>query len=325
MSFQNPEAFILLLILPLLIYLRLKSQGRGHAYPSFSALTSHRTLREKLVYLPEIMLALSFLFIITALARPQKGFSQVQKLTKGIAIEMVVDRSGSMQAQVNSDQNRLDLVKELFTSFVALRPNDMIGLITFARYADTHAPLTLAHDVLPGFIKTIKLVDQESEDGTAIGDALALAAARLQTAEEEEGYKIKSRIIILLTDGVNNAGRKTPLEAAELAAEWGIKVYPIGFSQASIMGQLFGSARFSVDEESLKTIAQKTGGEYFSATDEKSLEEVFNHIDQLETAEVESYIYRQYRESYFPFALAGFICFMIYTVLSATVFRRLEL
>ena len=325
MIFHSPQAFLLLLLIPLLVYLKLKSSGRGYAFPSFDMLSGERkTWRERLVYLPEIFLLLALLFFIIALARPQRGFSEERQITNGIAVEMVVDRSGSMGAQVDNSRNRLDVVKDIFKEFVGGRPDDMIGLISFARYADTHAPLTLAHDVLPKFIDTISLVTEESEDGTAIGDALALGAARLHTAREEEGYDIKSRIIILLTDGVNNTGRRTPEEAAELAAEWGIKVYTIGFSQPTVIGQLLGTGRFNVDEASLKNIAEKTGGQYFRAGDEKSLGDVIGEIDKLEKSEMEAYSYRQYREVFLPYALTGLIFLILYGVLSATLFRRLE-
>ena len=326
MIFHSPQAFLLLLAVPLLVYLKIKSSGRGYAFPSFEMLSGERrTLRERLAYLPEIFLLLAFLFFVIALARPQRGFSEVKQITNGIAVEMVVDRSGSMGAQVDNSSNRLDAVKKIFKGFVAGRPDDLIGLISFARYADTHAPLTLAHDVLPRFIDTISLVSVESEDGTAIGDALALGAARLHTAKEEEGYEIKSRVLILLTDGVNNAGRRTPDEAADLAAGWGIKVYAIGFSQPTMIGQLLGTGRFNVDEDSLKSIAEKTGGKYFRAGDEKSLEAVFKEIDNLETSEVEAYSYKQYREAFMPFALIGLAFLLLYGILSATVFRRLEI
>ncbi len=325
MIFHSPQAFLLLLLIPLLVYLKLKSSGRGYAFPSFDMLSGERkTWRERLVYLPEVFLLLALFFFIIALARPQRGFSEERQVTNGIAVEMVVDRSGSMGAQVDNSRNRLDVVKDIFKEFVGGRPDDMIGLISFARYADTHAPLTLAHDVLPKFIDTISLVTEESEDGTAIGDALALGAARLHTAREEEGYDIKSRIIILLTDGVNNTGRRTPEEAAELAAGWGIKVYTIGFSQPTVIGQLLGTGRFNVDEASLKNIAEKTGGQYFRAGDEKSLGDVIGEIDKLEKSEVEAYSYRQYREVFLPFALTGLIFLILYGVLSATLFRRLE-
>jgi len=323
-TFQFPFAFLLLLLLPLLVYLKLKSRGRGHFYPSFSALPSERTLRERLVYLPEIFFLAALVFLIIALSRPQKGFSEIRKVTNGIAVEIVMDRSGSMGAQVNQSQNRLDVVKELFSEFVKGRPDDMIGLVSFARYADTNAPLTLAHDVLPGFIKSINLVTTEAEDGTAIGDALALAAARLHTAGEEEGYSIKSRVVILLTDGVNNVGQRTPEEAADLAKEWGIKVYTIGFTDQSVLGQLFGTGGYAVDEETLRSIADRTGGSSYTATDGKSLQAVFDQIDSMEKTEVESYSFRQYREFYLPFALAGFISLFLYILLSATLFRRLE-
>jgi len=224
--------------------------------------------------------------IIIALARPQAGIEKIEETSRGVAIEMVVDRSGSMGAEMEFDgraMTRLEVVKQVFAEFVTGntrdlhgRPSDLIGMITFARYADTVCPLTLAHGALSGFLDTIHLVPQESpENRTAVGDAVALAAARLKTAEETlarqtkgdvKAYQIKSKIVILLTDGQNNIGRHTPEEAAALAKQWGIKIYTIGVGGDDVVKvqTLFGPRMVrtgeGVDQKTLAGLAESTGG-----------------------------------------------------------------
>jgi Ca-activated chloride channel family protein len=283
--------------------------------------------------------------LVIALARPQLGTERVRDVSRGIAIEMVIDRSSSMGGKLDGRRNRLDMAKKVFEEFVQGdggdlpgRPSDLIGIVAFARYADTICPLTLAHDALPAFLPTIKLVEQEGEDGTAIGDAVALAAARLRTAEQalrrekEAGadYEIKSKIIILLTDGENNAGKRTVQEAADLAAQWGIKIYAIGVGggSTSTMQTPFGSfsipfGRSSVDEDALKTLAETSGGLYRLAQDSDALRSVYQEIDQLEKSEIESTRYVDYQEVFGPFALGGLGLVALEAVLLATWLRRI--
>jgi Ca-activated chloride channel family protein len=209
-------------------------------------------------------------------------------------------------------------------------------MISFARYPDTVCPLTLAHGALSALLPTVRLVDQETEDGTAIGDAIALAAARLQTAEEtlarQTGeavdYEIKSKIIILLTDGENNVGERTVEEAAELAAEWGIKIYAIGIGgeAPSLLNTMFGNFSLrmgrGVDEGALKTLSETTGGIYRVADDAATLRSVYEEIDQLEKSEIESTRFVDYREFFPPFVLVALGLLAFEVLLSGTVFRR---
>ena len=220
------------------------------------------------------------------------------------------------------------------------RPNDLVGMVAFARYADTMAPLTLGHGALLRFLDQVRLVTRRAEDGTAIGDALALAAARLQTAEEdlaryadesgEKEYEIKSKIIILLTDGQNNFGERTPEQAAQLAAQGGIKVYTIGVGGedgVSTVRTLFGNFKVPtgsrVDTGPLQRVAEMTGGLFRMADSDEALREVYAEIDELEKSNIESVRYIDYRELFVPFAIAALCLVMLEVLLSATVFRRI--
>jgi Ca-activated chloride channel family protein len=248
----------------------------------------------------------------------------------------------------NQRMNRLQAVKKVFASFVfgdkdkklPGRPNDLIGMITFARYPDTICPLTLGHAALRPFLESIQIVNLRSEDGTNIGDALALAAARLQTAEETlarqnrkdaNAYKIKSKVIILLTDGENNCGKRSIAEAAELAAKWNIKVYAIGVSGgtgANVINTLLGQFRVAAnsapfDTRPLQELADKTGGLFRLATDSESLVAIYREIDQLERSEVESIRFVDYKELFLPFAAAALVLLALQQLLTATVFRRI--
>ncbi len=328
MRFDAPWVFILLFIIPILFVIRYRIKGYGSLKFSSTRHVSQLkpSFRQRWIGLPMIIRVLVLVLLTLVIARPQEGRERVRDVSKGIAIEMVVDRSGSMGAEMEfagEKLNRLEVVKRVFDEFVtgkggdlSGRPNDMVGLISFARYADTVVPLTLAHGALSEFIKNLYLVKRRNEDGTAIGDAIALAAARLQTAEEtlqrqaEQGdrdFEIKSKIIILLTDGQNNAGKRTPSEAATLAQEWGIKVYTIGVGgaeglmrQQSLFGSFLVQMGKGVDTKTLQSIAETTGGIFRLAENAESLREVYKEIDELEKSEVESIRYLDYRELFQP-------------------------
>jgi len=352
MRFGSPFYLLLLLLLPLIWWLRAVLAGTqaGLRFSSVShAKHSGRSLRQRLGFLPMLLRLLALVTLVVALARPQKGLEQVREINQGVAIEMVLDRSSSMGEQMSMDgqrMNRLDVAKSVFEDFVLGnddklegRPSDLVGMITFARYADTVAPLTLAHGAMPGFLDTVKLVGEREreEDGTAIGDALALAAARLKKAEDvleqqagpgEKEYEIKSKIIILLTDGAQTAGKRSPLQAAQLAAEWGIKVYAIGIGGESIrqQGNLFGAfmsaGRNQIDERTLRTIADETGGMYRRADDAEALVEIYREIDELERSEIESIRFVDYKELVVPLALLALGLLLLEVILNTTLFRR---
>jgi len=350
MRFESPWAFVLFVAVPGAVWLQRRLGGRASLRFSSTrhAGRSGVSLRQRLLWVPVLLRFLALALLILGLARPQQGRERVRDLSKGIAIEMVVDRSSSMQAEMRyrgEQLNRLEVVKRVFEEFVTGsgrdlpgRPNDLIGMIAFARYPDTICPLTLAHGALSQFLEGVQLVRQRSEDGTAIGDAVALAAARLKTAEqtlarqaggEQAEYEIKSKIIILLTDGSNNAGKRTPRQAAELAAKWGIKIYAIGVGgeeAVSRMPGLFGNFMVPlgarVDERTLRTMAELSAGIFRMADDAESLQAIYKEIDEMERSEIESIRYMDYRELFVPFALTALLLLVCEVVLNATVFRR---
>ncbi len=298
--------------------------------------------------------------LIVALARPRKGMVLDEISTKGIAIEVVADRSGSMDADMDYHRqklNRLEVVKKVLADFIdgnkkklKGRNNDLIGLITFARYCDTICPLVLSHNVLLEFLKKTEIVKIRSEDGTAMGNAIALAAARLKNAEVEiqkrkeqliqsgetdsdrlsDGFEIKSKVIILLTDGVDNAGEYKPMQAAELAKDWGIKIYTIGIGSSqdfatvqTMMGDFKVPTGQNLDERLLKAIAEKTGGFYGRANNAKTLEKIIEKIDELEKTEVKTLQYTQYAEMFSPWTLAALLLLVLEMFANCTIFRKI--
>jgi Ca-activated chloride channel family protein len=239
-----------------------------------------------------------------------------QKLTRLQAVKQVVQRF------VNGDGRGLDG-----------RPNDLIGLVTFARYAETVLPLTLSHGTLEEFLRDVNVVTEQSQDGTAIGDALALAAARLRIAEEDlsdrRDYEIKSKVIILLTDGRHNAGERTPIEAGELANIWGIKIYAIGIGVGEAgrtirtpLGNFSLPNSQLVDTAGLQALADRTGGLFRIAEDTESLAAIYQEIDKLEKSEVESVRYMNFQERFWPWVFAGLCAVVMSVFLSCTIFRR---
>jgi len=353
---ESPSALLLLLVLPVMVWWR-RRQRRTRAAIGFStivhALLSGTSWRQALVGLPYGLRLLALALLIVALARPQLGTEQVHEASKGVAIEIVVDRSGSMGEEMEFDggtMNRLDAVKRVFNQFVegdgkALkgRPNDLIGLVAFALYPDTMCPLTLGHGALSRFLETVRLVpDRSPENRTAIGDAIALAGARLATAEqdiakqvgkEQSAYTIKSKIIILLTDGRNNAGEQAPEDIIPLLKDWKVKVYAIGIGDNDSLRRTqtdFGAfllptlaQQQTVDMGLLEYLAKETGGKAFLAKDGDSLRQIYEEIDQLERSEIESIRYVDYREVFVPFALAALALLALEIILSCTVFRKI--
>jgi Ca-activated chloride channel family protein len=352
MRFESPWALLALIAVPLILFCLSRRKGPGSI--RFSSIGhargAGRSLRQNFSLLPLALRTAAMILLVLALARPQMGREKVKDVTKGVAIEMVVDRSSSMSAEMDYRGVRLDrlaVVKKVFEEFImgngeelSGRPNDLVGMVAFARYADTMAPLTLGHGALLRFLDQVAIVTRRSEDGTAIGDALALAAARLRTAEEdlakfasgsgEKEYEIKSKIIILLTDGQNNFGMRTPEQAGQLAADWGIKVYTIGVGGdegVSTVKTLFGNFKVPtgtrVDTTPLQRVAEMTGGIFRMADNDESLREIYAEIDRLEKSDIESVRYIDYRELFVPFVMAALCLVILETLLAATVFRRI--
>ncbi len=333
MNFEQPLWFLLLLFIPLLIYLSLKGR-RGLVYPSLETLPDHKTLRIRLFFIRDLLFYLSLAVLIVAGAGPYRYAAQKRDYSQGRLLQLVVDRSGSMQIFMDrrGSRNRLDLVKEVLTLFIKGdgqelrgRRNDRIGLIAFARYPNTMAPLTASHDIVVDLVDTLSFPPEE-EDGTAIGDALALGVARTVAFQKRVGVGSASSVIILLTDGQNNQGKYSPLEAAELAREQGIKVYTIALGGGFRQG-FFGFLQeippdYGIDVQILQKIANLTGGRYFNAGDEKTLYEVYSQIDTLEKLDLEDPQERP-RELYFPRLLHLALFLLLLTILARYILFNL--
>ena len=275
------------------------------------------------------------ILLIVALARPRKGMKVEQISTEGVAMMIAVDRSGSMGETMlykGQQLNRLEVVKKVVTDFIAGdgkdyqgRMGDMIGLVTYARYADTQCPLVRGNSIITDFLKETELVTQRAEDGTAIGDGLATAISRLQDSEAI------SKVIILLTDGVNNAGSVDPLSAAEISKMFGIRVYTIGvgsrgyapYPVQTIYGTQMQQMEVQIDEELLQQIAQQTNGRYFRAENNNKLRQIYNEIDKLEKSKIDVQEFKRKHEMFLPFALFAVAAFIIEILLRYLYFRKL--
>jgi Ca-activated chloride channel family protein len=354
-SFQYPWLLLLLLVLPLMISIKLKR--RATASIRFSSLVDIEKTkpgwRVRLMPVLFLMRLICVALLIVAIARPRKGTDKDTIFTEGVAMEIVVDRSSSMGEKMafrGQTANRLEVSKAVIKDFVAGgngltgRDQDLIGLVAFAKYADTLCPLAHGHEALLEFLKKTQLVTVRSEDGTAIGDALALATARLVKAEEQmksrtkklkaigedadkqpeqdQEFKIKSKVIVLLTDGQNTAGDYHPVSAAKFAKDRGIKIYTIGIGSSQQRRGFFGSSG-GIDHRLLKTIADTTGGIYRVASSGDDLAEIYKEIDKLEKTKVKSVQYTQYAERFEHWALAALSLLGLEIFAGCTVFRKI--
>ena len=280
------------------------------------------TWKEGLKHLPIILRSLAVGFLIVALARPQNFSSGENVYSEGIDISMVLDISGSMLAE-DFKPNRLEAAKKVIDEFIQARVSDRIGMVVFARDAFTQCPLTIDYSVLRNLLKDIK--SGMIEDGTAIGNAIANGVNRLKNS------KAKSKIIILLTDGVNNAGEIDPLSAAKIAQDFDIRIYAIGvgtkgdapYPIQTPFGTRYQMVPVEIDEPLLKEIASTTGGEYFRATDNRKLQEIYETIDKLEKTKLEITSYRNAKELYYPWLGGGLIFLLLELGLSKTILRKL--
>jgi Ca-activated chloride channel family protein len=329
-SFANPWLLLLLLAIPVLAFLCGKCGGAPAVI--FSSLSPFHALGREVEskagsFLTGIFF-LSLAFFVVGLARPQAGKTITHVEASGIDIMIALDVSRSMLAEDFSigaqRANRLEAIKKVTEEFIESRPNDRIGLTAFAGRPYLVSPLTLDHDWLLQNLERIRI--GLVEDGTAIGSAIASAANRLKEREA------KSKVIILLTDGENNAGRIEPETAAEAAATLGIKIYTIGAGTRGLapypfldpFGRtIYQNVRVEFNEEVLKKVAQITNGQYYRATDTRSLEQIYAQIDRLEKTTEEQKQFHQYRDL-FPWCLgAGFVLLTMQLVLSRTIWRNL--
>lgn len=314
-SFQDPWVLALLVALPLLAWWRHRREAYGAlTYSSLGRGTSaglgSRFAGAWRLHLPFYLRLLALGLLIVAAARPQLGFAHEESLTEGVDIQIVLDVSGSMAAEDFQPRNRLGVAKDVMREFVAERPGDRIGVVIFAGEALTKAPLTTDRAMLDLLLESIEL--HTLPDGTAIGMALAAAANRLKDSQAE------SKIVVLVTDGVNNRGAIDPESAAAVCEGLGIKVYTVGVGTSGLVPvpmrtvDAFGRERVQrmdmeveVDEELLRSIADRTGGRYFQAVDPDSLRTIFEEIDQLETTPLQVKRYVRYRETFQPLAWAA--------------------
>jgi Ca-activated chloride channel family protein len=312
-TFLNPEFFWLFLLIPIgiaLIFWRREQQTPSLQISSLQGFKGTNSLLAKVEPLLNIIRLLALSSLIVAMARPRTvDVSNKTKTTRGIDIVVAVDVSGSMLAK-DLKPNRMEALKKVAADFVDERPNDRIGLVVYASEAYTKTPVTSDKAVIQDAIRSIKY-DNVLQDGTGIGMGLATAVNRLKDS------KAKSKVIILLTDGVNNAGFIEPETASDIAQQYGIKVYTIGIGTNGMAespyavapnGQLmFQMMKVEIDEKLMQSIARKTGGKYFRATSNDKLAQIYNEINKLETTEVEELKFYDYDEKYRPFVLlAGF-------------------
>lgn len=328
MEFANPKILWLLLIIPLWVVYYVWRSMQGGASMVISSVDSlrsaPRTIRYYMRHLPALFRVLALALIIVALARPQTVDIETKSDAEGIDIVLAVDISTSMLAR-DFKPDRLTASKEVAAQFIANRQGDRIGLVTFAGEAFTQSPITTDKASLQTLIARLR--SGIVEDGTAIGNGLATAINRLRESDT------KSKVIILLTDGMNNRGQIAPLMAADIAKEMGIKVYTIGVGRNGTApypviderGRVVDvvEAKVEIDEEMLRTIADKTGGEYFRATDKDSLKRIYEQIDSMEKTEVESYDITHVHEEYLNYALAALVLLLLEFLVKYIVLKRI--
>ncbi|WP_235297278.1 vWA domain-containing protein [Portibacter marinus] len=324
-NFENPEFFLLLVAIPFLIWWQIsKAEQTSLTISSISRMDTPFSLRAAIVpFIPWFRIAALF-FMIIALARPQLTLKEEEVKAEGIDIMMSIDLSTSMLTR-DFNPDRISVTKEVAADFVDKREYDRIGLTVFAEESFTQCPLTTDHRIVKDFLANLQC--GLLADGTAIGMGLATAVNRIKDIPSA------SKVIILLTDGVNNSGYITPLTAAEIAKEFGIKVYTIGVgSNKNAMGPtsirrdgtiMFGMTRGRIDEELLKEISEMTGGQYFRAADEASLAEIYDQIDRLEKTEIEVNVFRRYSEEFRFFFLIGLGLILLEVILRFTILRTI--
>lgn len=325
-DFLNKEFFWLLLLLPLLILwyiLKNKKQTAELKISSLKGFKVSNSLLPKLKHALFVLRLLALVLLITALARPQTvDVSSKTKTTRGIDIVMAIDVSGSMRAE-DLRPNRLEALKRVASEFILERPNDRIGLVEYAGESYTKTPITSDKAIVLRSLKEINF-NTLLEDGTAIGTGLGTAVNRLKDS------KAKGKVIILLTDGVNNSGFIDPKIASELAAEYDIKVYTIGLGTNG-MAMYPAMTRngtvqrirvqVEIDEELLKEIAKVTGGKYFRATNNSKLAEIYDEINKLEKTEIEEFKFYNYEEKYRFLVLMAGLLLLLELLGRYTIFR----
>lgn len=325
-EFASPKYFLLLVLLVPMILWYIFREKKSHADLQFSSLRAFKGMRHAgriwLRHFSFILEVLAIFFLVVALARPQSSNSWQTYTSEGIDIVLALDISGSMLAR-DFSPDRLEAAKEVATKFILERPQDKIGLVIFSGESFTQCPLTTDQAVLVNLLREVK--SGMVEDGTAIGLGLANAVNRLKDSPA------KSKVVILLTDGVNNMGAVAPMTAAELARTYGIRVYTIGvgtygeapYPVQTPFGVQLQNVPVEIDEESLQQISTLTGGKYFRATDNNKLKEIYGEIDQLEKSRIEVKHFSKKDERYFLFGLIGMCFLLAEALLRYTLLRKI--
>ena len=325
--FANPEFFWLLLLLPLMLlwywYWNKKSQANV-TFSTTIAFKKTKSWSDALYHLLFVLRMIAIALIVVALARPQTHSENAKtKITDGIDIVMAIDVSASMLSQ-DLKPNRFEALKKVASQFVKDRPNDRIGLVIYAGESYTKTPVTTDKSIILNALSEITY--GQIEDGTAIGMGLATAVNRLKES------KAKSRVIILLTDGVNNTGFIDPQTAAELAAEYGIKVYTVGIGTNGMAlspyalnadgSIIYRMPQVDIDEPLMKKIAQVTKGRYFRATNNQKLQQIYDEINQMETTKIEEFKYTEVDEKFRWWVLVAGVLLLLEFVLKHTLLRN---
>ena len=327
MRFESPWFLLLLFLVPFLFFV--KSRGASIRFSSLTRIKSLKAIKQLGTsptswqrYLPVLLRIMAVALIIVAIARPQTGQKQTEILSEGVDIILTIDTSGSMAAldfTVGENRaTRLDAVKEVVSKFIDKRPGDRIGMVVFGEEAFTQAPLTLDHALLQVLLGELEI--GMAGEATAIGLAMAVSTKRLKD------LKAKSKIIILLTDGINNAGHIDPIKAAEIAGSYGVKIYTIGvgstgqapFLVEGFFGRKIVYERVNLDEKTLKEVASITDARYFNAKNTEDLEEIYEEIDKLEKSEAKVKEYMNYFELFYWFLIPGIILLLMEIILTRT-------
>jgi Mg-chelatase subunit ChlD len=323
-TFGQPQFFYLLILIPVLIAWKVikgRSQQAAINVSSVKGLQNISSWKNVFHHIPFVLRILALICIIVALARPQTRNDEQLTEGEGVDIVLCIDVSGSMTAQ-DFSPNRMEAAKKVAEDFVDQRATDRIGIVIFSGESFTQCPLTTDHAVLKSQIEQIR--NGLLEDGTAIGSGLATGVDRLRTSTA------KSKVIILLTDGINNGGLIDPGTAKEIAKRFNVKVYTIGVGTdgyaptpvSTPMGVVMQNEKVAIDEKLLTNIAAETGGRYFRAKDNQSLKNIYNEIDKLEKSKVQITNFRRYAEKFYPFVFAALLFLFLEVLLRFTVFKK---
>ncbi|MBD3167162.1 VWA domain-containing protein [bacterium] len=326
MIWGSPWLLLVGLLVPILLVVYILHERRPRPTVTFPSASAFSRLAPRwkrwLRHLPIVLRLLAVALLVVALARPRAVFEEEKIKTEGIDMVIALDISTSMLAEDLQPKNRLEAAKKVANEFISERTSDRIGLVMFAGEAFTWCPLTLDYNVVTNLMDQVE--PGTVKDGTAIGKAIATGANRLRSGDAE------SKVLILLTDGVNNVDQPDPLSAALAAGELGIKVYTIGVGTRGMarapvqtrFGIRYHKVKVEIDEELLQEVAQRTGGRYFRATSTDALREIYKRIDEMEKTEIDVQHLRRYRELFYPWALAAFILLVLERLLVLTRLRN---